>query len=208
MYYDERPSAMPPPGTFPILTRLLRRRSDSPQASRRKRDRQRNLAPFRNAGASIQASGQSQSSGELRPLEDAKASLGLWPVAAICATACQGLVGRFDPDRIPRAAFSVDVLLARQSSARLQSVVPRIPRAFLDLRRSVRRGTSRDLDCLAVVVLLHVLSDVRSGRPFLVRPADVGGNVCRPVRRARVFLSRIPGGGTQQVHRNLCRSGV
>jgi membrane protease YdiL (CAAX protease family) len=92
MYYDERPSAMPPPGTFPILTRLLRRRSDSPQASRRKRDRQRNLAPFRNAGASIQASGQSQSSGELRPLEDAKASPGLWPVAAICATACLGLL--------------------------------------------------------------------------------------------------------------------
>jgi membrane protease YdiL (CAAX protease family) len=82
---------MPLPGTLPILTRLLRR-TDSPQVSRRKRDRQRNPALVRDAGASLQASPQTQNPGALRPLEDAKASAGFWPVAAICAIACLGLL--------------------------------------------------------------------------------------------------------------------
>jgi membrane protease YdiL (CAAX protease family) len=92
MYYEDRPSAMPLFGTRPILTRLLPRRTDSPQASRKKRERQRNPAQARDASASVQPSLKNSNPGALLPLEDARASAGLWPVAAICATACLGLL--------------------------------------------------------------------------------------------------------------------
>jgi len=96
MYYDERPSAMPLPRIPPILIRFLPKRATlsrtPPQASRKKRERQRNPAQVRATGASLQPHPENPNSGALLPLKDAAAAPGLWPLAAICATACLGLL--------------------------------------------------------------------------------------------------------------------
>jgi membrane protease YdiL (CAAX protease family) len=76
----------------PILISSRPRRTAFPQASRKKRDRLRTRAQAREASASIgQHPGNSDSSG-LRPLKDAAEAPGFWPIAAICVTACLGLL--------------------------------------------------------------------------------------------------------------------
>jgi membrane protease YdiL (CAAX protease family) len=87
---------MPLPRIPQNLTRLLPRRTTlsrtSPQASRKKRDRQRNPGQTRDASASIQQDAGNSDSTELLPLRDAAAAPGFWPFAAICVTACLGLL--------------------------------------------------------------------------------------------------------------------
>jgi uncharacterized protein len=63
-----------------------------PQASRKKRERRVNAGQIRNANASAQAHPEDSGSGPLQPLEDAAAAPGIWPIAAICAVACLGLL--------------------------------------------------------------------------------------------------------------------
>ena len=87
---------MPLPRIPQNLIRLLPRRTSlsrtSPQASRKRRDRQRNPAQARDAGASIEQQPGNSDSTELLPLKDAAAAPGFWPIAAICVTACLGLL--------------------------------------------------------------------------------------------------------------------
>jgi membrane protease YdiL (CAAX protease family) len=87
---------MPLPRIPPILIRFLPKRATlsrtPPQASRKKRERQRNPAQVRATGASLQPHPENPNSGALLPLKDAAAAPGLWPLAAICATACLGLL--------------------------------------------------------------------------------------------------------------------
>jgi membrane protease YdiL (CAAX protease family) len=74
----------------------LRRRATSPhawpQASRKKRERRPIPVQVRDAGAGVQPDIGDATPGALSPLEDAAATPSLWPVAAICATACLGLL--------------------------------------------------------------------------------------------------------------------
>jgi uncharacterized protein len=92
MRYDERPSAMPLPRIPPILIRILPQRATLSRTSRKKRERQRNPAQVRATDASLQPDPQNPNSSALLPFEDAAATPGLWPIAAICATACLGLL--------------------------------------------------------------------------------------------------------------------
>jgi membrane protease YdiL (CAAX protease family) len=73
------------------------RRARFPQISRRKRDRTANPAQASLGRVSRTSSVAPSSPGdtrpvELRPLGDAAAAPGFWPVAAICVTACAGLL--------------------------------------------------------------------------------------------------------------------
>ncbi len=63
-----------------------------PQASRKKPERRSGPGQIRDAGATVQPHPQDPSSGPLDPLKDAAAAPGFWPLAAICATACLGLL--------------------------------------------------------------------------------------------------------------------
>lgn len=70
------------------------RHSHFPKASRKKRDRRANPSQISDARANTAPVLQSGNShpAELRPLEDAAAAPGLWPIVAICVTACAGLL--------------------------------------------------------------------------------------------------------------------
>jgi membrane protease YdiL (CAAX protease family) len=83
---------MPLPRIPPIVIRLLPQRTATPQASRKKRERRPHPGPVRDAGASIQPNLGDPDSISLLPLRDAAAAPGFWPIAAICATACLGLL--------------------------------------------------------------------------------------------------------------------
>jgi membrane protease YdiL (CAAX protease family) len=87
---------MPLPRIPPILIRLLSRRAILPrtplQASRKRRERRLDPAQVRDAGASVQLYPETSGSSPLLPLKDAAAAPGFWPFAAICATACLGLL--------------------------------------------------------------------------------------------------------------------
>jgi membrane protease YdiL (CAAX protease family) len=88
---------MPLPRISPILIRLLLRRTTllrtSPQVSRKRRERRLRPGQVRGTGASsVQPLPENPDSGALMPFEDAAAAPGLWSVAAICATACLGLL--------------------------------------------------------------------------------------------------------------------
>jgi membrane protease YdiL (CAAX protease family) len=63
-----------------------------PQASRKKRERRLSSGQIRDTGAGVQPHLEDPSSGPLDPLKDAAAAPGFWPLAAICATACLGLL--------------------------------------------------------------------------------------------------------------------
>jgi membrane protease YdiL (CAAX protease family) len=65
-----------------------------PQASRKRRERRLNSPQIRDASASTAAQSHPENpgSGPLQPIEDAAAAPGIWPIAAICATACLGLL--------------------------------------------------------------------------------------------------------------------
>jgi membrane protease YdiL (CAAX protease family) len=84
------------PRISPILIRLLPRRTTlsrtSPQASRKKRDRRVPPVQARDAGMGVQVQAGNSTPGTLSPFEDAAATPSIWPVAAICATACLGLL--------------------------------------------------------------------------------------------------------------------
>lgn len=69
-------------------------RANFPQMSRKKRDRRANPAQIPGTRASTAAISQPNETQptELRPLEDAAAVPGFWPVVAIAATACLGLL--------------------------------------------------------------------------------------------------------------------
>jgi uncharacterized protein len=74
------------------MSRLPSRRAGFPTASRKRRERRAQPVQTRDASAGIQSHPGDSTSGPLRPLEDAAAAPGFWPVAAICATACLGLL--------------------------------------------------------------------------------------------------------------------
>jgi membrane protease YdiL (CAAX protease family) len=65
-----------------------------PQASRKKRDGRASAYPGLGARTAANANSETLDSSpvELRPLEDAAAAPGFWPVVAICVTACAGLL--------------------------------------------------------------------------------------------------------------------
>jgi membrane protease YdiL (CAAX protease family) len=70
------------------------RRTIFPRISRRKRDQRANPSQISTTRASGSAASQLNSppSAQLRPLEDAAAAPGFWPVVAICVAACAGLL--------------------------------------------------------------------------------------------------------------------
>jgi membrane protease YdiL (CAAX protease family) len=63
-----------------------------PQASRKRRERRSGPGQICDAGATVQPHPEDPSSGPLDPLKDAAAAPGFWPLAAICVTACLGLL--------------------------------------------------------------------------------------------------------------------
>jgi uncharacterized protein len=69
-------------------------RRTRPQTSRKGRQRRLNSPQIRDASASTDAQShpENPTSGPMQPIEDAAAAPGIWPVAAICATACLGLL--------------------------------------------------------------------------------------------------------------------
>jgi len=88
---------MPLPRIPPILIRILPQRASlsrtSPEASRKKRERRLHPGQVRGTDAtSAQPDPESPNSSALLPFEDAAAAPGLWPIAAICTTACLGLL--------------------------------------------------------------------------------------------------------------------
>jgi uncharacterized protein len=63
---------------------------EHPRASRRNRERPSKQIPAREVGSDVKQ--RSEDAGALDPLKDAAAAPGFWPLAAICATACLGLL--------------------------------------------------------------------------------------------------------------------
>ena len=125
------------------------------------------------------------------------------PIRFLLGSSLQSLVGGMGPDCLYRAADDRHASLTRQAPARLQSLLARLPPAFRRLRRPLCSGAASNLARIALARFLQFLSNVRPGRPFLVRPARVGRFIRGPIRRARIFLSRISGGRTFALHRNL-----
>src|SRR5580704_10812293 len=121
----------------------------------------------------------------------------------ILGSSLQSLVGGMGPDCLYRAANDRHASLTRQAPARLQSLLARLPPALQHLRHPLCSSVAGDLARIALARFLQLLSNVRSGRPFLVRPARVGRSIRGPIRRARIFLPRISSGRAFALHRNL-----